>query len=98
LFASLVPAFAGEVYVPFASNKLISGSLYQTRVWVTNSSTAARSCDVRFIEEDTDGTKPGTKTTLNVPAGTTMVVTNVAPSGKSGMLEISGAPQITVTS
>jgi hypothetical protein len=98
LLASLVPAFAGEVYVPFASNKLINGSLYQTRVWVTNASTAVRSCDVRFIEEDTDGTKPGTKTTLNVPAGVTMVVTNVAPSGKSGILEVSGAPQLTVTS
>jgi hypothetical protein len=98
LFASLVPALAGEVYVPFAANKTINGTIYRTRVWVTNTSDAVRRANVRFIEEETDGTPAGSPTGVNVPANATMVVTDVAPSGKSGMLEVSGAPQLVVTS
>jgi hypothetical protein len=99
LFASLAPAFAGEVYVPFASNKLINGAFYKTKVWVTNTGTVARRCDVRFIEAEADGTKVTTPATpVTVPGGTTVVLTDVAPAGKNGLLELAGAPQLVVTS
>jgi len=99
LFASLVPAFAGEVYVPFASNKLVSGSFYRTKVWVTNTGTATQRCDVRFIEAEVDGTKVTTAPTpVNVAGGATVVLSNVAPVGKSGLLELSGPSQLVVTS
>jgi hypothetical protein len=97
LFASLAPAFAGEVYVPFATSKPLGGAIYQTRVWVSNTGTADRRADVRFIDENTDGSN-GTPSSVNVPGGRTVLLTNVAPGGKNGMLEISGAPQLVVTS
>lgn len=99
LFASLAPVFAGEVYVPLASNKLINGTFYRTKVWVTNVGTVARRCDVRFIESETDGTKAtAAPTPINVPGGATVVLSNVAPVGKNGILELAGAPQLVVTS
>jgi len=97
LLASLVPAFAGEVYVPFVSNQTINGTLYQTKVWVTNPGTVARTVGVRFIEQGIDGTKSaGKATNVGVAPGATVVLTNLAPAGKSGMLELNGASQLVV--
>jgi hypothetical protein len=97
LAASVAPAFAGEVYVPFASNRSIDGTTYQTKVWVTNTSNAARRFDVRFIGQNVDGTQGADTTTqLNVPGGGTLLLGSVAPSGSLGMVEVSGAPQIVV--
>lgn len=99
LFASLAPAFAGEVYVPFASNKLINGSFYRTKVWVTNTGAATQRCDVKFIEAEADGTKVTTAPTpVNVAGGATVVLSNVAPVGKNGLLELVGASTLVVTS
>jgi hypothetical protein len=97
LLTALLPAFAGEVYVPFASNNSINGTTYLTKVWVTNTGTAGRRFDVRFIEHQTDGTKPGTPSSFNLTGGGTILLTDIAPSNKTGMLEISGAPQLVVT-
>jgi hypothetical protein len=97
LAASVAPAFAGEVYVPFASNRSIDGTTYQTKVWVTNTGTAARRFDVRFICQNVDGTQGANTTTqLNVPGGGTLLLGSVAPNGSLGMLEVSGAPQLVV--
>lgn len=96
VLASLVPAFAGEVYVPYASNRNVNGTTYRTRVWVTNTGATGRSFEVRFLAQDTDGTQAGDPSSLNVPAGGTVVLTNIAPPGQSGILEVSGAPQIVV--
>ncbi|HEX7180250.1 MAG TPA: hypothetical protein VF756_00300 [Thermoanaerobaculia bacterium] len=96
VLASLVPAFAGEVYVPYASNRNVNGTTYRTRVWVTNTGAAGRQFSVRFLAQDTDGTQAGAPNTLNVPSGGTVVLTNIAPAGQSGILEIDGAPQLVV--
>lgn len=97
LAASVAPAFAGEVYVPFASNRSVDGTTYQTKVWVTNTGTAARRFDVRFIGQNVDGTQGANTTTqLNVPGGGTLLLGSVAPSGSLGMVEVSGAPQLVV--
>jgi len=97
LLAGVVPALAGEVYVPFASNRSVDGTIYQTKVWVTNTGTAARRFDVRFISQNTDGTQGAdTGNQLNVTAGGTLLLGSVAPSGSLGMVEISGAPQLVV--
>jgi hypothetical protein len=98
LLASFASAFAGEVYVPFAANKTLNGTTYRTRVWVTNTSTTLQKAGVRFIDENVDGTLPGTPQSLNVAAGATVVLTNVAPAQKNGMLEISGPSSLVVTS
>jgi hypothetical protein len=97
LAASVAPALAGEVYVPFASNRSIDGTTYQTKVWVTNTGTAARQFEVRFISQNVDGTQGADATTkLNVPGGGTLLLGSVAPNGSLGVVEISGAPQIVV--
>lgn len=98
LCTSLVPAFAGEVYVPFVVNKNINGATYRTRVWVTNTSTATQKANVRFLAENTDGTQPGSPSTVSIAAGATMVLTNVAPADARGMLEVSGPAALDVTS
>ena len=99
LLASVAPAFAqGEVYVPYTSNRSLQGTIYRTKVWVTNTGGTARKFSTRFIEQGIDGTKvpsqPGND--LNVPPGGTLLLTNLAPQEKIGMLEISGAPQLVV--
>ncbi len=97
LLAGAIPAVAGEIYVPFASNRLVDGTTYQTKVWVTNTSTAARQFTVRFISQNTDGTVgAGSGSPLNVPAGGTLLLGSVAPNGSLGMVEISGASQLVV--
>src|SRR6185436_19148838 len=99
LLVSVAPAFAqGEVYVPYTSNRSLQGTTYRTKVWVTNTGSAVRKLSTRFIEQGVDGTKvpnqPGND--LNVPPGGTLLLTNLAPQDKIGMLEISGAPQLVV--
>ncbi|HBL27441.1 MAG TPA: hypothetical protein DD490_11455 [Acidobacteria bacterium] len=95
--AGALPALAGEVYVPFASNRVVGTTTYQTKVWISNPSAAARKFSVRFISKDTDGTVgAGTGTELTVPAGGTLLLGSVAPSGSLGMVEISGATQLVI--
>jgi hypothetical protein len=97
LLAGVVPALAGEVYVPFASNRSVDGTIYQTKVWVTNTGTTARRFSVRFISQNTDGTQGAdTGNELNVPGGGTLLLGSVAPTGSLGMVEIGGAPQLVV--
>ncbi|HJX27458.1 MAG TPA: hypothetical protein VJ885_06065 [Thermoanaerobaculia bacterium] len=98
LLASVAPAMAGEVYVPFTSNRSIEGTTYRTKVWVTNTGTAGRRFETRFIAQGADGTQGiGNTTPVSVPGGGTVLLTNVAPFGGVGMLEVSGAPQLVVT-
>jgi hypothetical protein len=97
LLAGVVPAIAGEIYVPFASNRSVNGTTYQTKVWVSNTGPVARRFTVRFISQNVDGTQGAdTGTEINVPAGGTLLLGSVAPSGSIGMVEITGAPQLVV--
>jgi len=97
LLAGMAPAIAGEIYVPYASNRSLNGTTYQTKVWITNTGVAARQFKVRYINENVDGTQGAdTGTELSVPGGGTLLLGSVAPSGSHGMVEISGAPQLVV--
>jgi len=97
LLAGVVPAIAGEIYVPFASNRSVNGTVYQTKVWITNTGPAARQFKVRYINENVDGTQGADiGTDLSVPGGGTLLLGSVAPSGSLGMVEISGSPQLVV--
>ncbi len=100
LLGALSPLFAGEVFVPYASNRTIGGTTYRTKVWVTNTGSAARRFTTLFIEGGMDGSKlpdPSTASGITVAGGTTTVLTDTAPAGQLGMLEIQGAPQLVVT-
>lgn len=100
LLASLAAAAAlqaGTVYVPITKDE-VQGKAYRTKVWVTNTSSTARRFTYYFIAADSDGTKRAAEAqSLTVPAGGTLLLSNVAPAGKIGSLEISGAPQLVVT-
>ncbi|HEY0781543.1 MAG TPA: hypothetical protein VGE98_03745, partial [Thermoanaerobaculia bacterium] len=96
LLTTLAPLFAGEVYIPFASNQSVGGVLYKTSVWVSNPGPTERRFTTMFVTAETDGSKavpaPGS---ISVSAGGTVLL-GAAPNGTSGILEISGAPQLVV--
>lgn len=96
-----IPAivFAGSVYVPLAVDETIDGVRYRTQVWVTNDDTAEDQVTTYFIPTDTDGTdRPGEwGTQTSVLPGTSKLLSSVAPAGTTGILEISGSPEMVVT-
>jgi hypothetical protein len=98
LFASLVPAFAGTVYVPVAPPQQVGDVIYRTQVAVGNPGGVARRITTSFIASGRDGIRTGTApSSASIPANGTLVLTNVTPTGREGMLEISGAPQVAVS-
>lgn len=98
LLAAL-PALAGTVYVPVASNITVGGQTYTTRVWLSNPGTASRRFTLLFLSAGSDGTsRTGvTPQSFTLAAGGTLLLGNLAPAGSRGLLEVTGAPQILVT-
>jgi hypothetical protein len=99
LLASLVPAFAGTVYIPVTSSKTLGTATYNTRLWVSNPGAVTRSFSVLFLAAGTDGTQRAglTPQSFTLAAGGSLLLTNLAPAGTSGLLEITGAPQVLTT-
>src|SRR6187549_249059 len=94
--AAAVPALAGDVLIPLAANQQTTGNLtYSTKVWVSNPTASSLAFTTRFYPAGTDGTKAAPASSAVVVApGTTVVLTGVAPAGSSGMLSLTGAPQL----
>ncbi len=90
-------AHAGEVLVPLAANQTIDGSNYSTRLWITNQGGTARFFTTRFIAAETNGTQAPESNKISVAPGATVVLTNIAPLGKPGMLRVTGAPQLAIS-
>jgi len=97
LAAALVPAHAGTVYIPFTTQQQIGQVRYRTEVVVSNASPVNRSFTTAFIASGRDGRDVTPSAAFTVPAAQTFVLTNVAPAGREGMLEVSGDPQIAVS-
>jgi hypothetical protein len=99
LLATLAPAFAGTVYVPVTANRTVGTITYGTRLWLSNPGTVERRFSVLFLPAGTDGTvRTGlTPQSFTMAAGGTLLLTNLAPDGTSGLLELTGAPQILAT-
>jgi hypothetical protein len=99
LFAALAPAFAGTVYVPVSANKAAGSVTYLTRLWLANPGTVARQVTVLFLPAGTDGTQRTgvTPRGLSIGPNGTLLLTNLAPDGASGLLEITGPPQVLAT-
>ena len=91
------PLAAGELILPLAAGTAPDGTAYSTRIWVTNAGAVTRRLTYTFIAPGADGTKVKAGGTLSVDAGDTVLAKNLAPAGKSGMLLLSGAPQISIT-
>jgi len=90
------PARAGEALVPIASAQTINDTFYQTRLWVTNQGTVPRRLSVKFVAVDANGVQAPVTGGATVNPGATVLLQNVAPIGRPGMLLLSGAPQLTV--
>ncbi|MCB1055567.1 MAG: hypothetical protein KDD11_08655 [Acidobacteria bacterium] len=99
-FATL-PASAGTIYLPEVSNRALNGKQFQTEVWVSNAGAQGRRFESYFIPTQTDGTDRPEEIvydSVGVPAGATILVNGVVQEGELGMLEITGAPQLNITS
>lgn len=95
---ALSPAFAGEVYVPLASNRNVGNVIYRTKVWVSNTSSVARRFSASFYEQGTNGNDNNANpSSLTVAPNGTLLLSAIAPDGRNGMLEVNGAPQLVVT-
>ena len=96
--ATVPTLLAGTIYVPITKDE-IQGKQYKTKIWVTNASSVPRRFTTLFLAADTDGTKRDNAApqSLTVPAGGTLLLTNLGPAGKVGMVEVTGAPQLVVT-
>ncbi|HEV7667156.1 MAG TPA: hypothetical protein VGS22_01435 [Thermoanaerobaculia bacterium] len=92
-----LPARAGVALIPIASNQTVNGTLYVTKVWVSNQGGAARRFTTSFIAVDANGTQAPPSAQITVAAKSTVLLTNVAPIGQAGMLLVSGAPQLVVS-
>jgi hypothetical protein len=98
LFASLAPAFAGTVYVPVAPQQRVGDVSYRTQIVVSNPGGVTRQLTATFIQSGHDGIRTdGAKGSVNVPAHGTSLLTNFAPAGREGMLEITGSELLAVS-
>ena len=98
LFASLAPAYAGTVYVPVAPQQRVGDVSYRTQIAVSNPGGVTRQLTATFIQSGRDGMRTGgSKGSVNVPAHGTSLLTNFAPAGREGMLEITGSEQLAVS-
>jgi hypothetical protein len=107
LAAAFVPAHAGTVYIPFAAQQSLGSVQYRTEVVVANvadvakvgtADAAASRFTTSFIATGQDGVqKSRPAAPISVLPGSSFVLTNVAPAGRDGMLEVDGPSQLAVS-
>lgn len=92
------PVTADTVYVPLAIDLTEAGVNYTTQVWISNRGGEERRFSAYFIPDTTNGTNRPSQPAaeITVQPGRTIVLTDIAPAGSRGLLEISGAPQLSV--
>lgn len=95
--ALAAPLAAGELLIPLTAGVAADGTAYTTRVWITNTGDVAQRWTYSFIAPGADGTKAAAGRSITVAPGATVLATNLAPAGRSGMLLVNGAPQLLVT-
>jgi len=90
------PLAAGELIIPLTAGVAADGTAYATRVWITNTGTVERRWTSAFVVAGSDGTKAPGKS-ITVAPGATVLAGDLAPAGKSGLLFVTGAPQLLTT-
>jgi len=95
--AFAAPLSAGDLLLPLAGGSAPDGTTYSTRVWVTNTGASARRLTGTFVAPGADGTRAPAGASVTVAPGATVLATGLAPKAQSGMLLVSGAPQLLVT-
>ena len=94
-----VPAQAGIVYIPFAANAEIHGHQIETRLLVANEGNRPRGFTALFIPAGTDGSSLERAGLPRHFVGRISLeaIDGLVPEGEFGMLEINGAPQLSIT-
>jgi hypothetical protein len=98
--ACALPALAGSVYVPLATQRDIGPVTFTTEITVANKAgTEDRRFRSYFIPSGSDGTNrpEGSVSQTTMVAGASNLFTVELGSNDTGMLEVDGAPQIAVT-
>ena len=95
LVAAAVPVAAGTVYV---SVPLVDDAAFDSTVAVVNNGAGAQQISAVFLESGSNGAaaRPA-GTTRNLPGRSTVLLDPAIPAGKTGLLEITGSPDVTVT-
>jgi hypothetical protein len=91
------PLAAGELILPLAAGTAGDGTAFATRIWITNPGAVTRRVTYTFIAPGADGTQAKSGGTLSIPAGESVLATNLSPAGKNGILLLNGAPQLLIT-
>lgn len=87
-----VPATAGTLYLPLASEQTIDGELHRTLVWATNPSPAPKTFSMRFIPLGQTGKNITATQSHTVPPGWSSPY--AATTSGIGMLEITGPDEL----
>ena len=95
--ALAAPLTAGELIIPLSAGTAADGTSYTTRIWITNTGSVPRRWTSTFVAPGADGTKAPAGKSLAIGPGATVVAGNLAPAGQSGILLVSGAPQLVTT-
>jgi hypothetical protein len=91
------PVAGGDLLLPLAAGSAPDGTTYATRVWITNTGASTRRLTSTFIAAGADGTKATANGSVSILPGATVLGTGLSPAGQSGMLLVTGAPQLLVT-
>ncbi len=92
-----IAAEAGDAVIPIASNQTENGANYLTKIWVTNQGGVSRGFSMKFVAADANGVQARPTPKVTVRPGATVLLNNVAPAGRPGMLIASGAPQLVLS-
>jgi hypothetical protein len=89
------PAQADSIFVLLAPRLDVADTTLRTEVAVANPGREAKS--ITLLVHANGETIAGAPISRTVAAGGTMILTGLAPDGRSGALELTGAPELVVT-
>ena len=96
MVAATAPALADTIYLPFVDSGVEGANRVTTKIWVSNPSGANRRFSTYFIPTGSDADEPRqNRPQTGVAPGALKVVDPGVP--RTGVLEISGAPQLRYT-
>jgi len=92
--AAALPAHAGTIYVPYATDEAVGSARYRTEIVVTNPGDQPARVQTLFVAAD-GASHPGRATTI--AAHGTAVVPSTAAAGQHGRVEVTGPDSLVVT-
>ncbi len=96
--AAAIPAYAGTIYVPYATDEAVGAARYRTEVVVTNPGDQPARVQTLFVAAD-GSSHPGDRMMggTTVAAHGTAVLAGLAAAGQHGRVEVTGPEALVVT-